>query len=129
MADFMLDTTVFADYREGDPSAKAIIERVIAGESTASISSATVFELWGSAWFDRRLEIGIVGMLRFVEEAPITIEAAKLAGAWMQGTTDQDDPRLQIIALVAATAKTRGEPVITRQDDIFARFYTEIISY
>ena len=129
MADMLLDSTLFRDYREGDPGARAIIERVMAGEISASVSPMTVFDLLGSGGLDRRAEMGYTGMLSFLEEAPLTAEAAKMAGIWMASVEEEERDGLSRFALIAATAKERGEPVCTRNAESFSRFDSEVVGY
>ena len=129
MAELMLDTTVFHDYRAGHSGARALIERIMSGQITASISPFTVFELWGSSELDRRTEIGYVGMLRFLEEASLSHEAAKVAAIWVAPLDEAERSRLTRYALVAATARERGEPICTRNNEHFSRFNSEVVGY
>ena len=129
MAEMLLDTTVFQDYRQGVPGARRIFEQIIDGSITASVSPLTVFELWGSSGFDRRSEIGYVGMLRFLEEAPLSSQAAKVASIWIASLEEADRPGLARFALLAATAQERREPICTGQPEPFGRFYSELVSY
>ena len=129
MADLLLDAAVLQDYRREGPGARAVIERVIIGEVTASASPLTVFELWSAGDLDRRAEIGLVGVLSFLEEAPLSIEAAKTAGVWLASVEEPERAALWRYALVAATAQERGEPVCTREQESYARFYSELVSY
>ena len=129
MAERLLDTTVFQDYQRGDPGARAVMERVLEGEITASVSPLTILELWGSAGLDRMAEIGYVGLLAFLEEAPLSNEAAKTAGVWIAALDEQERAQLTRVALMAAIAKERGEPVCTRDPEPFARFDSEVIGY
>ena len=129
MAKLLLDTTVMQDYRRGDPGAQAIIDQIVRGEVTASICPLTLFELWGSSDLDRRSEMGYVGMLKFIEEAPLSNEAAKVAGLWVAALDEEERGLLARFALVAATAKERGEPICTRNPEPFSKFYSEFVSY
>ena len=129
MAELMLDTTVFHDYRAGDPGARAVIERIMSGQITASISPITVFELWGNSGLDRRTEIGYVGMLRFLEEASLSHDAAKVAGIWIAPLEEAERVRLARYAVVAATARERGEPICTLDTEPFTRFNSEVVGY
>ena len=129
MAEMLLDATVFIDYRGGDAGARAIFQRVIEGEIKASVSPVTVFELWGRAGFDRDTEMGYFGMLTFLEEAPLSLEAAKVAGRWLASTGEEERESLGRVALVAATARERGEKVCTRNLEAYARFYAEAVDY
>ena len=129
MADMLLDTTVFQDFNQGDPGARKIIEQVIEGAATASVCPLTVFELWGSGDLDRRVEIGYVGLLSFLEEAHLSAEAAKVAGIWLASLDGEERGRLARFALVAATAQERGEPIYTRNPEPFGGFYSQVVEY
>ena len=129
MAEMLLDATVFRDYRAGDAGARAIIEQVIEGSRTASVSPLTVFELWGSFPLDRRAEMGYAGMLGFLETAPLSSEAAKVAGVWIASVEPEQRDELARIALIAATAQERAEPICTRNVDGFSRFYSDVVGY
>ena len=129
MAEMLLDATVFEDYRAGIPGARAIIEQIMDGTVTASVCPPTVFELWASPGFDRKSEIGYVGMLGFLEEATLSNEAAKAAGAWVAAVEEEDRGRLTPFALVAAVARERGEPICTSRSELFGEFCSEFVSY
>ncbi len=129
MADILLDITVFEDYRRGDSGAQSIINRIIDGDISASVSPLTILHLWGSPDFDRKAEIAYTGMLRFMEEASLTNDAAKTAGIWIAALPPEDRGKLMYFALVAATAKERDESLCTRNAEIFSQFNLEITDY
>ena len=129
MTEMLLDTALFHDYRRGDPGARRVIERIVEGEVTASVSSVTVFELWGRPGLDRTAEIGYVGLLSFLEEAPLSGAAAKRAGIWVADVAPEERAGLARFALLAATAAERGEPVCTRDAERFGRFRAELVDY
>ena len=130
MADMLLDATVFRDCLGGEEAALAILRRIMDESIKASVSPVTVLELWQSPEMDRRAEIRYSGILSFLEEAPLTVDAAKTAGMWLASLDSEDDrAELARCALVAATAKERGEPVCTRSADSFTRFYSEVVDY
>ena len=82
MADILLDATVFLDYRSGVRGAQSLFEQIVRKEISASVSPFTVFQLWGMADLDRQAEMGYTSMLTFLEEAPLTVQAAKTARLW-----------------------------------------------
>ena len=125
----ILDLTVFEDYRDGHAGARTIMEKVIAGEATASVASLTVFDLWRSPGFDRRVEIVYLGMLSFLEEASLSVDAARRAGVWLAYVPDAEREALTRPALIAAIAGEREEPVCTRDPAPFSRFYSNLIDY
>ena len=89
----------------------------------------TILYLWGSPDFDRKAEIAYTGMLRFMEEAPLTSDAAKTAGIWIAAMPPEEKSKLMFFALVAATAKERGESLCTRNAEIFSQFNLDITDY
>ena len=129
MTDMLLDITVFQDYVQGDEDARAIISQVIEGTKTAAISPLIRFELWRDPSLDRKTEIGYVALLSFLEDAPLSAEAAKTAGLWLASVEEAERNNLGYFALVAATARERGEPICTRNSEPFDRFYSDFVDY
>ena len=129
VADMLLDATVFHDYRRGDAGARAIIEQIIEGEVKASISPLTVFDLWSGTGFDRQTEIAYTGLLKFLDEAPVTAEAARIAGIWVAPLYYDERLSFAQVALIAATAQIRDEPILTSHPELFERFYSNVIEY
>ena len=129
MTDMLLDITVFQDYVQGDEDAHAIISQVIEGTKTAAIPPLILFELWQDPSLDRKTEIGYVAMLSFLEDAPLSAEAAKKAGLWLASVEETERDKLAYFALIAATAQERGEPICTRNQELFSRFYSDFVDY
>jgi len=129
MAELLLDTTVFDDYRCGDSKAREVFDRVMRGEIRAAVSSLTIFRLWSDPNLDRRTEIGYTGMLSFLEEVPVTLDVARTAGLWIAAQSQDEKACLDYFALVAATAQERGESVCTRNPEPFLRFYQRVVEY
>ncbi len=132
MSDFLLDVTFFEDLRSGDAGALSLVERILNGEVSAAVSPMTVFQVWQDPDLDRRTEIGFLSVLRFVEEAPLSIDAAKSAALNISGAQELGDDGATpdaCNALVAATAVALGVPVCTRSPDPFERFGAETASY
>ena len=129
MTDILLDTTLFDDLRKGDSEAHKIVEAILEGEVHAVVSPMTVCELWRSEDMDRRVEIGYLGVLRFVKEALPDIEIARTAGLWLTNSHQDTQRDPACIAIVAATATRLGIPICTRDADAFRPFGVEISSY
>ena len=126
----LLDGTVLQGWLEGDEGALDVLRRIMDESVTASISPVTVVELWGSPDLDRKAEIRYAAVLSFLEEASLSIQAAKTAGIWL-ASLDPQSGRAGLVshALVAATAKERGEPVCTGDAEAFRRFDCEVVEY
>ena len=95
---------------------------------TASISPVTVVELWGSPDLDRKAEIRYSAILSLMEEAPLSVPAARTAGMWLASLGSQAGGGVLVSrALVAATANEREEPVCTRDAESFSQFDCEVV--
>ena len=97
--------------------------------TTNCFSPLILFELWQSPFLNRKTEIGYVAMLSFLEDAPLSTEAAKTAGLWLASVEEAERNNLAYFALVAATARERGEPICTRNQELFSRFYSDFVEY
>ena len=144
MPDILLDAPFFDDLRAARPGARAIVAAILNGEVAAAVSPLTIFRVWQDPSLDRRAEIGFLSVLRFVEEAPLTIDAAKsaaIAAAAAPETPDHPDGNADDIppaaaraedayrALIAATAAQLGVPICAPNPEPFARFGAETATY
>lgn len=132
MVDMLLDETLFADFRLGDEGARAIVEDILDGNVKAGISPLTAYRVWRSLNMDRRAEIVLLSLLRFIEEAPLSIDAAKRAGLWAAERQDgvmEESEGAGYYALVASTALDVQAPVCTRNPAAFERFGADVLDY
>ncbi len=135
MVDMLLDETLFADFRVGDEGARAIVEDILDGNVKAGISPLTAYRVWRGLGMDRRAEIVLLSLLRFVEEAPLSVDAAKRAGLWAaegqneQGEQGEGADDGGYYALVASTALDVQAPVCTRNAAAFERFGADVLDY
>lgn len=125
----LIDSTVFRDYRVGDTGALNIINQVIDGTITASISPLTVLNLWTNTHLSRRQEMGYAGILSFLHDAPLSQQAAKQAGVWLSSVPEDSRSKLSYFALIAATARENGMAICTRNQELFGKFCSEFIDY
>ena len=123
------DFTVFEDYRSGNSGAQKLVDEVIDGEISASVSVVTILQLWKDPYMDRQTEIIYASMLSFIEPVPLSVEVAKCAGRWMASLNSEETNDALRVALVAATAQERNEPLCTRLPDRFEEFDIEVIGY
>lgn len=133
MVDMLLDETLFADFRLGDEGARAIVEDILDGNVKAGISPLTAYRVWRGLNMDRRAEIILLSLLRFIEEAPLSIDAAKRAGLWaaerQDGQGEESEEGAGYYALVASTALDVQAPVCTRNPAAFERFGADVLGY
>ena len=129
MADMLLDITLFHDYLKGVPAALSIVDQIIDGSATASVSSVTVYELWRDPSLDRKTEMAYVALLSFLEEAPLSVEAAKRAGLLLAELDDERRNLLSYHALVASVAQERGEPICASASEEFLALHADVTGY
>lgn len=129
MVDMILDETLFADFQRGDEGARAVVEGILDGNVTAAVSPMTAYRIWQDAELDRRAEIMLLSLLRFVDEAPISIDAAKRAGLWLAALPTEEREAFGYYALVSSTAVQIDAPVCTRNPAPFERFGAQSTVY
>ena len=129
MADMLLDITLFQDLRQGDEEARKIVEAILDGEISAAVSPMTICELWQSGDIDRRVEIGFLSVLRFIEEIAPDIDIARTAGLLVAALDPDSGRDAACVAVAASTAKQLDIPICTRDAECFGRFDVEIKSY
>ncbi|MBI2305527.1 MAG: PIN domain-containing protein [Chloroflexi bacterium] len=123
MADRLFDTTVFIDYFRGDATVREHVEPVIEGRRSASFSVITEAELWVSLRNQRETD-QCAALLSLMERATMDGDIAREAGAMrrrhqQRGVTLPD-------AIIAATAKLRGEPILTKNRRHLEPFASEV---
>jgi len=128
MADVLFDTTVLIDYYNGDPAAQSLVELVMAGEATASVSPVTTFEIWLGIE-DHDEEVAFRALMNSLEPAPLTEEMARIAAVWLRGLSPRRAENLFRDALIATTASSRKETVVTRNIGDFQRFGIDVQPY
>jgi predicted nucleic acid-binding protein len=126
----LLDISVVADYLAGDQGAGALIEKALSGEVAASISTMSVLQLWRAQVDDRRAEIRLIALLRFVEQLPVTAEVARVAGQMC--ARSGDGPRVDeevMEAVNVAVSRDLGVPVCTRDVRAYQVHGCETVPY
>lgn len=126
----LYDTCVLIDYWKGDAAAISLINVVRNRPKSASYSPLSATELWQYPNLSRREEIEYVALTRyFLQEAPLSTMAAIEAGQWLRGYSRNARMRLAADALIAATAKERGERVRSRNYKDIQKFYNNVQTY
>lgn len=130
MADILLDITVIQDGLAGNEAALDILRQVMNQSITASVSPITIVELWSDTNIDRKSEIRYTGIINFLKEAPLTLDACKIAGLWLASLNDvKERQHYEHFALIAASAKERDEPICTRNTEDYSKFHVDTIAY
>ena len=126
----LLDMSVVTDYMAGDQGAGALIEKALSGEVAASVSAMTVLQLWRTQVDDRRAEIRLIALMRFVEQVPVTADVARVAGQLR--SQSGDGPRANeevMVAVNVAVSNDLGVPVCTRDARTYQGHGCEVVPY
>ncbi len=126
----LLDITVLTDYLEGDRGARDVVEEVLSGEESVAVSATTVLYLWRDRVTDRRAEMQLVALLRFLEQVPVTGEIAREAGAIRfdpaARASEGDDVMRAVNAVIS---REREIPVRTRDAEWYEAQGCKVVSY
>ena len=126
----LLDLSVLTDYLAGDQGAGALVEKALSGEIAASISTMTVLQLWRTGVDDRRAEIRLIALLKFVEQVPVTAEVAQVAGQLcsQSGHGPRADAEV-MVAVNVAVSRDLSVPVCTRDARTYQGHGCEVVPY
>ncbi len=108
--ELLFDTTALVDIYRGRMEIKPLFDAVVGGELKPYVSVVTEAELWRGVKLEE-VELHETLLSRFVS-IPLQSDMARLAGAWMQHYAAVGLGWMD--ALIAATAKSAGLPVLTR---------------
>lgn len=128
----ILDSSFLIDIQNGVPAAVDTIDEIESAGRPLRVPHVVVYELYigvgkGTQSAQNRARIdAVVGSLTL---EPTTLEIVRRAGE-LEGSLQQRDQAVGAVnAIVAATARSYGEPVVTA-DDHFARIDgVEVVSY
>jgi predicted nucleic acid-binding protein len=104
------DTTALVDIYRGRAESEPLFDAVVAARLKPYISVLTEAEIWRGVKLEE-MELHEALLSRFVV-IPLQSEMARLAGAWMQRYAASGLGWMD--ALIAATAKSAGLPLLTR---------------
>ena len=131
----LIDESVLVQYMSGDEGARRLIDQMLAGEVPLAVSAETALHLWCHEVSDRRAEIRLSALMRFIEQIPLTGEIAKSAGAICarflaeQPEDTEVDGRATLKAVNVATSLDTGMPIYSRDVDWYEGHGCEVLAY
>ncbi|MBN19144.1 MAG: hypothetical protein CL758_06715 [Chloroflexi bacterium] len=131
MSKILLDKTIFIDFFNEDISARNIMKKIIEKEISGSVSPITLYDIWKMEQFNRKYEISITAILKFIDIATLSISAAKTAGN-LTSKLNLDinhENDIYLSSLIVATAQERKELICTRNIELYNKFDIEIYKY
>ena len=134
----LLDEAVLVHYMSGDPGARNLIDQLLGGEVSLAISAATSLHLWCHEVSDRKTEIHLSALMRFIEQVPLSGDTAKSSGtihAREQASLPdelEDSVTVELgtlKAVNAAISSETGMPIYSRNVEWYENLGCEVLSY
>ena len=131
----LMDETVLVQYMSGDEGARRLIDQLLAGEVSLAVSALTALYLWCHEVPDRKAEIHLAALMRFIEQVPLSGEVAKTAGsiyARFHADSPQEaenDDWTTLKAVNAATSLDTGMPIYSRDVHWYESYGCEVLAY
>ena len=126
----LLDMSVVTDYLAGDPGAASLVEKALSGEVAVSISTLTALQLWRTHVDDRRSEIRLIALLKFVNQVPVTEDHARIAGQIRPLSGDPSRPREEaMVSINVVISQALGLAVCTRDIRTYQDHGCETVEY
>ncbi|MAX20094.1 MAG: hypothetical protein CL709_09710 [Chloroflexi bacterium] len=130
-----MDESVLVQYMAGDDGARTLIDKLLAGEVSLALTAFTALHLWSHYVSDRKTEMHMSALIRFIEQIPLTGDVAKIAGS-IHARNRPDVPdehgeiRLaELKAVNATTALETGMPIYSRDVDWYEGLGCQVLSY
>jgi len=131
----LLDESVLVQYMAGDDGARMLIDKLLAGEVSLALTASTALHLWSHHVSDRRAEMHMSALIRFIEQIPLTGDLAKIAGSiHARNRPDVSDEHgeirlAELKAVNATTALETGMPIYSRDVDWYEGLGCQVLSY
>ena len=131
----LLDESVLVQYMAGDDGARTLIDKLLAGEVSLALTAFTALHLWSHYVSDRKTEMHMSALIRFIEQIPLTGDVAKIAGSiHARNRPDVPDEHGEIRladlkAVNATTALETGMPIYSRDVDWYEGLGWQVLSY
>ena len=123
--EIMVDSTILNAYKNGDTYARKLIFEAIEGNINISICAVSIINIWSTATFDRKSEIGFTGIFSFLDVIDLDSEVARHAGNFLRGNLDIDSSLGIERAVLAAYAGLVGKNIVTNDPEEYAPFNCE----
>ena len=131
----LMDELVLVNYMSGDEGARDLIDQLLAGEVTLALTTSTALEMWCHEIADRKTEIHVAALMRFIEQLPLTGDLAKSAGSIYPRNPSElsgdgeNNEQMVLKSVIAATALDSGMPIYSRDVDWYESHGCEVLAY
>ena len=122
--DYLIDSSVLESYKNGKNRAVKFIYSVIEGDIKIAISPYTLYKIWGASTFDRKSEIGYIGLLKFIHVIDLNKETAQFAGHMVRSLKNSE-----VFENLESVAEHAIVGSIAKQMDCTVLIDSEIVIY
>ena len=114
----VIDSSVLLGYKSGDIGCQNLLYKAIDGDIEIIISPLSVSKIWSSQDFDRKSEIGYLGLLEFMTMFRIDIETATKTGHTLRETSTDINVDLEA-ANIVSICNISGYPLVTNRPELY----------
>ena len=123
----VIDTSVLLGYKSGHTGCQNLLYRAIDGEIEIIISPLSISKIWMSQDFDRKSEIGYLGLLEFMTISPIDIKTATKTGHTLREIST--DPNIDLeIANIVSICNISGHQLVTIRPELYDDLFDGVIN-
>ena len=114
----VIDSSVLLGYKSGHKGCQNLLYKAIDGDIEIIISPLSVSKIWSSQDFDRKSEIGYLGLLEFMTMFPIGIETATKTGNTLRESSTDINVDLEA-ANIVSICNISGYPLVTNRPELY----------
>lgn len=123
----VIDSSVLLGYKSGHTGCQNLLYRAIDGEIEIIISPLSISKIWMSQDFDRKSEIGYLGLLEFMTISPIDIKTATKTGHTLREIST--DPNIDLeIANIVSICNISGHQLVTIRPELYDDLFDGVIN-
>ena len=114
----VIDSTILLGYRLGHSGCQDLLYKAIDGEIEIFVSPLSVSKIWSSQEFDRKSEIGYLGLLEFMTMSSMNIETATKTGHTLRENSTDINIDLEA-ANIVSICNILGHSLVTTKPELY----------
>jgi len=123
----IIDSSVLLGYRESHQDCQNLLYKAIDREINIVISPLTIAKIWSTPGFDRKSEIGFLGLLEFLTVSAIDTDVATKTGHYLRVYSANTEIDLEV-ANIISICDISGYPLITNNKVLYEGISEDITS-
>ena len=114
----LVDSSVLSGYKEGHIECQDLLYKAIDREIDIVISPLTIAKIWSDPGFDRKSEIGYLGLLEFISVSKIDTDIATKTGHYLRQYSANTEIDLEV-ANIISICDISGYPIVTNNKVLY----------